>query len=198
MKLYDFAEEKESEVRQELRRVVGNLPAVGELTVFIDVAAPEVRFPEVEYRKVTVDPRGGGGYSVKPGNVRFRLGALLEALAGGTLTVAGALASPWLVPLGVLSVCASLNRAAKVRVGEIEAAVLLSIYTEVTASGFCTQVGLVERVNAELVANGRSHISDGRLHEAIAILMKLNCIGYALGSTDKLTVLETVDIKYGL
>jgi hypothetical protein len=137
-----------------------------------------------------------GARSIKPGNVQLNMQKLLVALAGGVLTVAGAISSPWTIPFAALLVWDRVWSAMGVEITERDAAVLWTLWKHRDANNHVSEDGLLSAVNVELVTNGRSGISQVELDETLQLLTKISCIERAISITGKWWLKEWVTITY--
>lgn len=146
---------------------------------------------------ITFTPGGrGGGRSIKPGNVRLNMRKLMVAVAGGVLTVAGAISAPWTIPFAAIMVWDGVWSAIGIDINERDAAVLWTLWKHRDANNYVSEDGLLIAVNEELSANGRPNISQAELDESLELLSKISCVERASSIKGKWWLKEWVKVKY--
>ena len=142
---------------------------------YISTRPPEV--PHLVLQYIDISRAGtGGGESTKAGNVTLNIGKLLETLAAGVLTAAGAAQLPLTVPLAALVIWNSLWRTAKVSISETEAAVLYAMWVHKNADHHVPEDGLLEKCNALLEKYERPALSAHILKDALTKLERIDTI----------------------
>jgi len=109
MKLEERAEEKRKELTDIVKDVIQNYDIQKKEEIsseiinhFLNITPPEMEF---RWELLTIRQGGlGGGSSTKPGNIWLNWRKLLVEGSESILTVVGAAALPWLIPLAGLVV----------------------------------------------------------------------------------------------
>lgn len=199
MEFNKIAAQKRAALRSTLQEQFGAEVGDSVLERFVTVRPPEVNFGAREYRQITMGPGGArGGSTIKPGNITLQLHGLLEAVSTGVLAGASAVQSPWLLPFALLATLFALTRGATISLTERDTTVLWAIHIAEPETGAVLERELVTAVNDELARHGRQPLSAEYVADAVARLMRLNCIEYAQSVAGRLRLCETVRIEYGL
>ncbi len=147
------------------------------ISVFARVTSPEKE--EIRFHLITIGKGGmGGGTTTKPGNIILNLRKLVTTLAGGALTIAGALEASWTLVLGALVVWDSIYSGLQVPISEREATIIRSMWLNSDKRQTIAHRDLLALVNEHLERNGRAKISQQELSDSLGILERLTCIGF--------------------
>lgn len=169
--------------------------AVAFMEKSVRISPPEEESHVVELILVNRAGRGGARSS-KPGNIRFNLRALTDALATGTLGVAGVEAAPYLIPLVALVFWNAIWRGMNVELTEREAAVVYVMWMCKDARQEVPSSGLLQKVNDHLGKYGRSPLSAPDLHDALGQLERIRCIKKSSDSPGNWWLREWVQPTY--
>ena len=162
---------------------------------FIVVTPPFRESPGMEL--ITI--RHGGrdrGSSVKPGNVTLNLRKLIVGIASGSLTISGALVTPWMLIPGALVVWDSLYSSLEVEIGENEASVIWAMWLNVDAAVSIAKVDVTEITNEERNRYGLPPLSASEIEYALANLAALGCIVDSENEGDRHILVEKVRVDY--
>jgi hypothetical protein len=141
----------------------------------------------------------GGGQSTKAGNITLNVGKLVDALASGVLTTAGAAQLKPLslsVLLAALVIWNSLKRAAKVNISETEAAVLYTMWVHKNAENQVSEDGLLEKCNALLQKYQRPVLSKHMLTNSLKALERIRTIARSKRNPEMWWLREWVRVSY--
>ncbi len=118
------------------------------------------------------------GVSIKPGNIRFNLGALIEvALSGAGVTVSAATTSPIATILAGLLVLKSLFNSLAVSLDQSDAAVLWGIWLLTERGQKATSASIANMIADEIVpVAGRLEVSQSTIEALIPKLIDFGCI----------------------
>ena len=133
MKLEERAKEKRKEVTDIVRGVIQNYDtqnkeeiSSGIINHFLNITPPEI---EHRMELITIRQGGmGGGSSIKPGNIWLNWRKLLVDGSESILTVVGAVAVPWLIPLAGLVVWNKIWSVSTVEITERHAVVIWTMW----------------------------------------------------------------------
>ncbi len=170
---------------------------VAEETVrqFITVTAPVSEPPRMGY--MTLREGGiGGGSTTKPGNVVLNLANLVRAIAGGTLTITGASASPWTLLIGALVTWDSLWSCLRLHIGEHDACVAWALWVNRDAHNTIAKADVIDAVAGERRAFGKQRLDSREIEDALRNLQKMRCIQQSGKNPDRWWLREWVAIKY--
>ena len=201
-----YDETKAEEKRKELRTMIAGAlkPLVADeadrvaaevMQHFISVSAPYWEPPPMEM--ITMH-RGGwrGGTSTKPGNVTLNMRKLVVAIASGTLTIAGAIATPWALLPGALVTWDSLWSCLQLEIGEVEASVLWALWKHWDENSTVAKKDVKTFVNRERADFGQQSLSIKEIEYALKNLERMGCIKESRNDTGRWWLREWVDIKY--
>lgn len=135
--------QKRAELTASLEATLGQALAAKVLEAFVRTTPPETEPVVMHLVTMRFDGRGGGK-STKAGNITLNMGALLDTVAAGALTVVGAVQAPFTVPFAAIVLWNSLWRAAEVTVTENDAAVLYVMWTQRDKNHEIPKDGLLE------------------------------------------------------
>uniref|UniRef100_UPI001F4A4142 hypothetical protein n=3 Tax=Pseudomonas aeruginosa TaxID=287 RepID=UPI001F4A4142 len=161
----------------------------------VQVSPPDEVEPLLECIMVGRSGRGGGRSS-KPGNVRFNLRALIDAVASGTLGITGAQATPYLIPLVAIVFWNAIWRAMNIQLTEQEAVVVYVMWMHKDAKHEVVSSGLLQKVNDHQGKYGRSPLSSQDLTHALRNLESIGCIKKSRNGTDGWWLCEWVRPTY--
>ena len=184
---FDFkkADEQKSQTAEQLSRLLKsqhlrfnhNVEFLGKTILdCINFIPPEK--PKISLDLVTLNPSGRGGTkSIKPGNIVFNLGILIEGIANGTLIGASVCQIPWLAPFGLLLLYRSFLKASTIEITENEASLLYTMW--VFRDKGCNKISqnnLREHINEILTKYGRKVIMQKEVNISLNRLEKIGCI----------------------
>lgn len=138
----------------------------------------------------------GGGRSVKLGNIFLNLQKLMTTLAASGLTVVGTVTVPWTAPLAAIVIWNMVWSNLKVELSEREAAILWTMWVNRDDDRCVGHVDLLDKVNSELQAYGRSSISRQELDDALETLKKMRCIEWSESDPSKWRLRESIRVSY--
>lgn len=161
----------------------------------VRVAPPEEQREIIEY--ITLNRTGrGGGRTSKPGNIRFNIRALIDALSSGTLGVVGVQEMPYLLPLVAIVFWNAIRRSMNIQLTENEGAVLYVMWMHRDSENKVPNSGLLDKVNAHLKKYGRTPLSTGDLDSACKRLEQIACIRRARSDREKWWLREWIQPTY--
>lgn len=164
---------------------------------FAKITPPEQEHPTFKFELLRMDSGGrGGAQSVKAGNLLLNMHKLVTAVAGGVLAVAGIAGAPWTAPFAAIMVWESVWSGLKIDISEREAAVLWTLWTNSDGSKHVPADGLLDSVNSELAAYGRSAISQQELEDSLEALRRINCIDRSGSDRPTWWLREWVEVGY--
>ena len=161
---------------------------------FTWVSAPEE--PPMEF--MTLDSIRRRGRSLKPGNIILNAKALFAKVIEGTLVLRGAVLpkiDSLSLILAFLIILASIFELASLEIGELEAAVLWTMWLKRDDRNCVRSASLRAQVNSQLSKFGKSPISQTELMSVRAKLQQMGCIKY-LKVTDEWRCVERVTNSY--
>lgn len=137
----------------------------------------------------------GGGRSIKPTNIKFDLGLLLDNLTNGVLTLVS-ISNPWTLPFAVLAVLRSLMRNLTVEVTEADAVTLLAMWQAGIGNGSIARLADIKN-NADYHANKhqRSILSLADIQDSIDNLLAIQSIECIPGVPDEWRVKEIIKFR---
>jgi hypothetical protein len=196
------AEAKRRELQGMIAQTLKDVPAdeAGQLAAkaaeyFADITAPYWEPPPMEL--VTMGPKGhGGGVTVKPGNIVLNLHKLVRAIATGALTIAGTTAAPWTLILGALVTWDNLWSCLKLKINDVQACVLWSLWQARDARNTIAKASVLEAVQRERQAAGEQPLSQEQIDCALEDLAKMKCIKQSSSDPERWWLREWVKIKY--
>lgn len=181
MKIEERAEEK----RKEITRIVIDIIQIYDIqnkteiaskiiNHFLDITPPEME-PCLYF--ITIGEGGlGGGRSIKPGNIWLNWKKLLVDGIESILTIVGAVATPWLVPLAGLVVWNKICSALTIEITERHAAVVWAMWMNRDKENCVKDEVILDLVNKELSKYNRSEMSRRELDKILKELEKMKCI----------------------
>jgi len=180
MKLEKRAEEK----RQEILEIVKNTIAphfsnpdqlsIEIINYFCIITPPEI---DPMIYLLTLKPGGlGGARSSKPGNIWLNWRRLLIDGAESILTIVGAAAVPWLIPLAGLVVWNKLWSLLSIKIDERHAAVIWSMWKNRDEKNCIENDKILDLVNKELSEYNRPKMTEKELKDILKDLEKMECI----------------------
>jgi len=162
---------------------------------FVNLTPPEKR---TTFLGLFTIRRGklGGGESVKPGNLLLDMRKLFTKTASSVLTVTGAIALPWAIPLAALVVWDAFWSTLKVEVSEREAAVLWTMWLKRDDDNCVSNQGLLAEVNQELARDGRTPITAKDLTVTLNNLHRLGTIEPAKSKANTWWLREQANVVF--
>jgi hypothetical protein len=146
---------------------------------------------------ITMQPGGrGGGKSAKGGNIFINIHKLITAIAGGVLTVSGAIAVPWTLPFAAIIIWDSIYSGTNINLTELEAAVLWSLWKNRDPTRCVSNNGLLDLVNTELAAYGRKLMSQEELSNVLSNLVRIKSIQKYKKDPTKWRLCEWIRVGY--
>jgi hypothetical protein len=145
------------------------------LNAFVRITPPQKEEVVMKYMTMFDDGRGGGR-SVKPGNIRLNMGALIEAVAGGALSAVGVVHFPFTASFAAIILWNSVWRAVKVDITENDAAVLYVMWTDRDENDEVTNENLLQRCNTHLEFVQRQPLSARDIAHSLDTLGKIQTI----------------------
>ena len=150
-----------------------------------------------EVGAIDIDRAGrGGGTSIKPGNLCLRPGRLVEAIAKGGLTIAGALQAPWMLPLAAIILWAEVYSAAKVELSEVEACVIWTVWCFADGNRQMLVGDLLALCNQEREKGGYGPLTDTELKRAVELLVRIGSIAVCSEDDEKVEIREWISVNY--
>jgi len=163
---------------------------------FADVTAPYREPQRFEFMRLS--PGGvGGGSTTKPGNVVLNLGKLVRAIASGILTVAGAVAAPWLLVIGALVTWDALWSCLNLKLTEDHACVVWALWKNRDDNDTFLKSDTLDAVNRERAAFGKQPLSAMEVDRALSDLSRMGCIEQTASDPQRWWLREWVRITYG-
>ncbi len=161
-----------------------------------DVTPPYFEPPPMEL--ITLRSLGGrrGGATTKPGNVRLNLWSLVKAISGGSLTVAGAVGSPWMLVVRGLLIWDSLYSSLKIDLSEAHASVIWSMWKHKSEDRTVAKDEVVELTNKERDHYGRQALSEREIKDALEDPQRMKCIDQGPDDPSRWWLREWVRVRY--
>lgn len=201
----EWDREREEQKRAELLTILakaiphsGDQPhAIAEkvLEAFVKTSPPEKEPVVMHLMTMRFDGRGGGK-SVKAGNIILNMGALIDTVAAGALTVVGALQAPFTVPFAAIVLWNTIWRAAEVTISENEAAVLYVMWTQRDKNHEIPKEGLLERCNAHFRKVQRQPLTQRDLAHSLRTLEGIETIASSQSRPSNWCLREWVRVTY--
>jgi len=180
MKLEKRAEEKKQEILEIAKdRIANYSPIADELARKVFDSFCVITPPETDDRwyLITTRPGGiGGGRSSKPGNIWLNWRKLLIDSAESILTVVGAIAIPWLIPLAGLIVWNKVWALSNLEMDERHAATIWTMWKNRDKENRIEHDIILNLVNEELSKYKRSPMGEEELKNILNDLEKMECI----------------------
>lgn len=161
-----------------------------------DITPPFFEPPPMEL--ITLRSLGGrrGGATTKPGNVRLNLWSLTKAIAGGSLTVAGALGAPWMLLVGGLMIWDSLYSSLKIDLSEVHASVIWAMWRNKSDDRTVAKSEVAQLTQDERHRYGRQPLSERELNDALQDLRRMKCIDEDPDDPSRWWLREWVKVQY--
>jgi hypothetical protein len=161
------------------------------------ITPPMISVEEEKWRYIETKPVGlGGGISIKPGNVRLNIHALVSAVAKGAFTVVSVAHLPWMAPLGAMVLWDALYSTTKVPLSENDACVVWAMWLNCDGKHTLPEAGALEMVNRERREHGQSHLSEAVFDDSINTLQRMKCIERWSSDPSRWWLREWVNVKY--
>jgi len=148
-------------------------------SIIIDRFVDDITPPETELirYKLEMRPIGiGGGKSIKPGNILLNWRKLLVGASETILTVAGAVATPWLIPFAGIVVLNTILSLSTIEITERHAAVIWTIWSNRDPKNCVEGKVILKLVNKELQKYNRPKMNQKELDMVLKDLKKMKCI----------------------
>jgi hypothetical protein len=148
-------------------------------SIIIDLFVDDITPPETELirYKLEMRPIGiGGGKSIKPGNILLNWRKLLVGASETILTVAGAVATPWLIPFAGIVVLNTILSLSTIEITERHAAVIWTIWSNRDPKNCVEGKVILKLVNKELQKYNRPKMNQKELDMVLKDLKKMKCI----------------------
>jgi len=181
MKLEERAEEKKEELTDIVKGVIQNYDIQNKDEIssaiidhFVNITPPEM---ELRMDLITIRQGGmGGGSSTKPGNIWLNWRKLLAEGAESILTVVGAVAVPWLIPLAGLVVWNKVWSLASIKIDERHAAVIWTMWKNRDEENCIKNDKVLDLVNKNLSEYNRPIMNEKELKDILKDLEEMECI----------------------
>jgi hypothetical protein len=181
MKLEEKAEEKRKELTDIVKGLIQNYDiqskeeiSSGIINHFLKITPPET---ELRMEFLTIRQGGiGGGSSTKPGNIWLNWRKLLVDGAESILTIVGAVAVPWLIPLAGLVVWNKVWSLLNIKIDERHAAVIWTMWKHRDEENCITKDKVLDLVNKELSEYNRPMMNEKELKDILKDLEEMECI----------------------
>ncbi|MBC7129302.1 MAG: hypothetical protein H5T45_06200 [Thermoplasmatales archaeon] len=181
MKLEERAEEKRKELTDIVKGVIQNYDiqnkeeiSSGIINHFLKITPPEM---ELRMELIIIRQGGvGGGRSTKPGNIWLNWRKLLVEGSESILTVAGAIAVPWLIPLAGLVVWNKICSMLTIEITERHAVVIWTMWLNKDSENCIKGDVILNLVNKELSKYNRPKMNRRELHRILKDLKEMKCI----------------------
>jgi len=181
MKLEERAEEKREELTDIVKGVIQNYDIQNKEEIssaiidhFVNITPPE---KELCSEFITIRQGGmGGGSSTKPGNIWLNWRKLLVEGAESILTVVGAVAVPWLIPLAGLVVWNKVWSLASIKIDERHAAVIWAMWKNRHEENCIKNDKVLDLVNKNLSEYNRPTMNQKELKDILKDLEEMECI----------------------
>jgi len=181
MKLEERAEEKRKEITGIVTGIIQNYDIQNKTEIssriinhFLDITPPEM---ELRLELITIREGGvGGGSSTKPGNIWLNWRELLVDGSESILTIVGAVAIPWLIPLAGLVVWNKIWSAVTIEITERHAAVIWAMWKNRDVENCIKDEVILDLVNKELSVYNRSEMGRRELDRILKEIEKMECI----------------------
>jgi hypothetical protein len=161
---------------------------------FAQISPPE----EPPTQLITLDSLRRGGRSFKPGNIFVNAKAIFGKAVEGTLIVRGALIPKTdyiSLSLTFLMILKSILELTRLKIGELEAAVLWTMWLKRDDRNCVSSGSLLALVNSQLVTFGKSQISQTELVSVLTNLQQMGCISH-LEPSDEWRCVERITNSY--
>jgi hypothetical protein len=167
-----------------------------EVAEAVVLALAEITAPMAARRRgvIRIDPTDLSAHSFKPGNITLDLRKLLTSFATSVLTVAGAVAVPWTVPLAAIVLVDSVLSNLRVEISEIDAAIVWVMWNRQQRRNPGTL--LLDDVNAELRRHGRPRVTQRVLGQSLERLERIGCVERPPQDDQSWTLKERLTVKY--
>lgn len=136
----------------------------------------------------------GGGESTKLANVCLNWRRLLIEGSESILAIAGANASPWLIPFAGLIVWNKIWSIFTIQITERHAVVIWTMWINVDTKKCIEKDIILDLVNTELLKYNRPRMNREELDMILRDLVKMDCIEYT--ESTKLWLRESVNVAY--
>ena len=181
MKLEKRAEEKKQEIFEIAQNTIAPYFSNPEqlsrkiIEHFCRIAPPEI---DTTIHLITnIKPGGlGGAKSSKPGNIWLNWRKLLIDGAESILTIVGAVAVPWLIPLAGLVVWNKVWSLASIKIDERHAAVIWTMWKNRDEENCIENDKILDLVNKELSEYNRPKMTEKELKDILKDLEEMECI----------------------
>jgi len=181
MKLEERAEEKRKELTDIVKGVIQNYDIQNKEEIssrivnhFSNITPPEM---DLTTHFITIRQGGlRGGSSTKPGNIWLNWRKLLLGASESILTVAGAVAVPWLIPLAGLVVWNKIWSVSIVDITERHAVVIWIMWLNKDLENCVKGRAILNLVNKELSEYNRPKMNRRELDMLLEDLKKMKCI----------------------
>ncbi|MCK8669080.1 hypothetical protein M1M11_29825 [Pseudomonas azerbaijanoccidens] len=164
------------------------------MSLAIWISPPEEQVFTTELIVMNTSARGGGR-STKPGNIRLNLRPLLEAVAGGVLTVES-LDNLWMMPFALLVLWSSLQRTTEVALSESDAVTILAMWQAAKTTRVAELTDIKTNVDAHALKYQRNTLSLGEIRHSIKNLTDIGSVALITGQTDSWAVYEELSLSY--
>jgi hypothetical protein len=139
---------------------------------------------------------GGGGKSVKAGNIFLNFRKLIGFFASSALSIISTVNVPWTAPLAAIVLWDRLWSNLEIELSEREAAIIWAMWLNKDSDNCLLDSELLNHVNSELKKNGRNPISRQEMDDSLEKLKKIGCIEIPEYDSSKWWLCEYVKISY--
>ncbi len=203
----DRANEKRAEVKSLAHRHLTNILSASGAPVsvvpsvavdafvgaYAHVSPPETE--ELRMELIVMSRFGQGGRTTKPGNLRLNMGRLMNSLAAGTLTAAGAATMPWTIPLAALVIWNDFYAQATVDLTEDDGSVIWAMWLH-NDHNTVADADLLSLVNEERTKAGRQPLPRSALDDVLTNLTRLRCVERSQAEPGRWCLREWVSVNY--
>lgn len=191
MRLEERAEEKRKEIIELVENIIQNYISSNKekltnseieetsakiIENFTNITPPEIDENE-KYYFITTRPGGvGGGSSTKLGNIWLNWRCLLINGSESILTIAGAVAIPWLVPFAGLVLWNKIWSVLNIQITERPAAVIWAMWINRDKENCIKDEVIIDLVNTEFSKYNLTKMNQEELNITLRDLERMECI----------------------
>ena len=183
MKLEKRAEEKKQEIFEITKDTIAphfSNPEQLSLKIidhFCGITPPEIEIDTEQHFMTVMKPGGlGGARSSKPGNIWLNWRKLLVDGSESILTIVGAVAVPWLIPLAGLVVWNKVWSLSSIKIDERHAAVIWTMWENRDEENRIKNDKVLDLVNKDLSNYNRPMMNEKELMDISKDLEEMKCI----------------------
>ncbi len=183
MKLEKRAEEKKQEILEIAKNTIAPHFSNPEqlstkiIDYFCEITPPEIDTTTTIHIICDIKPGGlGGARSSKPGNIWLNWRKLLIDGSESILTIVGAVAVPWLIPLAGLIVWNKVWSLSSIKIDERHAAVIWTMWKNRHEENCIKNDKVLDLVNKDLSKYNRPMMNGKELKDILKDLEEMECI----------------------